>query len=423
LAVLLFGMPWPFALSLGFVLAAVSPAVVVPSLLELQIAGYGVAKGIPTLVLAAASLDDVLAISAFAMCAGIALSGATSGGGGGGGSSGDGGSGSGGIGEGEGTAWWLPLVLLPLQLVGGVVSGYITGALPGWMGGTLWPVADTEAAAAAAQERQALELSTAPQQQQEDRDQESAVIGSSSDRQHQEQDPATPEQQQPPPPPPPPQQQQKHRVVVLVMLLLSLALVFAASALKVAGAGYLAAMALPLFAGRWWGPERKKGVGGWLNFLWSYLQYFLFGLIGAAVDLSSISPETVGTCLVILCISLAVRIACTFAAVGGAGLSTKEKGFVSLAWLPKATVQAAIGGEILDGALQSGASAEVVEWGRTILTLAVLAIVVTAPIGSIAIAVSGPRWLQRGADSSAEAEAEAEVQAEQKPASASRMEI
>jgi hypothetical protein len=116
--------------------------------------------------------------------------------------------------------------------------------------------------------------------------------------------------------------------------------------------------------------------------------------------------EHSGTCLTILCASLVVRIVCTFAAVSGAGLSAKEKGFVSLAWLPKATVQAAIGSEILDGALQSQASEDVVEWGRTILTLAVLAIVVTAPLGSIAIAVSGPRWLQHGDDAHVDIEVE-----------------
>ena len=55
--------PWMWGFMLGFVLAAVSPAVVVPCLLSLQEKGYGVDKGIPTLVIAAASVDDVLAIS------------------------------------------------------------------------------------------------------------------------------------------------------------------------------------------------------------------------------------------------------------------------------------------------------------------------------------------------------------------------
>jgi NhaP-type Na+/H+ or K+/H+ antiporter len=57
-----------------FVLAAVSPAVVVPSMLSLHEQGYGMAKGIPTLVIAAASVDDVLAISGFGVALGIAFS-------------------------------------------------------------------------------------------------------------------------------------------------------------------------------------------------------------------------------------------------------------------------------------------------------------------------------------------------------------
>lgn len=61
------------ALSQGFVLAAVSPAVVVGGMLNLRRRGYGVGKGIPSLVIAAASLDDIVAISAFSMCIGIAV--------------------------------------------------------------------------------------------------------------------------------------------------------------------------------------------------------------------------------------------------------------------------------------------------------------------------------------------------------------
>ena len=67
----LLGFPWIWGFMLGFVLAAVSPAVVVPCLLGLQERGYGVDKGIPTLVIAAASVDDVLAISGFTILKGI----------------------------------------------------------------------------------------------------------------------------------------------------------------------------------------------------------------------------------------------------------------------------------------------------------------------------------------------------------------
>lgn len=55
-------------------MAAVSPAVVIPTLLSLQERGYGVGKGIPTLVIAAASIDDVFAISGFGVFLGIAFS-------------------------------------------------------------------------------------------------------------------------------------------------------------------------------------------------------------------------------------------------------------------------------------------------------------------------------------------------------------
>ena len=59
---------------LRFVMAAVSPAVVIPTLLSLKDRGYGVGKGIPTLVIAAASIDDVFAISGFGVFLGITFS-------------------------------------------------------------------------------------------------------------------------------------------------------------------------------------------------------------------------------------------------------------------------------------------------------------------------------------------------------------
>ncbi|CAG2179294.1 unnamed protein product, partial [Oppiella nova] len=68
---LLLGFPIVWGFLLGFVLAAVSPAVVVPGLIGLQDRGYGVDKGVPTLVIAAASVDDVLAITGFGLCLGL----------------------------------------------------------------------------------------------------------------------------------------------------------------------------------------------------------------------------------------------------------------------------------------------------------------------------------------------------------------
>jgi NhaP-type Na+/H+ or K+/H+ antiporter len=69
-------MPWALAYACGFMMGAVSPAVVVPSCIRLRNQGYGLEKAVPSIVIAAASLDDILAISLFGVCLGIAMSGA-----------------------------------------------------------------------------------------------------------------------------------------------------------------------------------------------------------------------------------------------------------------------------------------------------------------------------------------------------------
>ncbi len=61
----LLGLPFFESGMLGFIIAAVSPAVVVPTMLELKEGGFGKKKEVPTLVLAGASVDDVIAITIF----------------------------------------------------------------------------------------------------------------------------------------------------------------------------------------------------------------------------------------------------------------------------------------------------------------------------------------------------------------------
>ncbi|MCT4589572.1 MAG: cation:proton antiporter [Carboxylicivirga sp.] len=68
----LFGFSWVEGGMLGFIIAAVSPAVVVPTMLELKDKGFGKKKEIPTLVLAGASVDDVFAITIFSVFTGLA---------------------------------------------------------------------------------------------------------------------------------------------------------------------------------------------------------------------------------------------------------------------------------------------------------------------------------------------------------------
>jgi hypothetical protein len=67
-------LPWKWGLMLGYVLAAISPAVVIPTMLHLQKRHYGVTKGITTLIVAAASVDVVTAVSLFGVFLGLVFS-------------------------------------------------------------------------------------------------------------------------------------------------------------------------------------------------------------------------------------------------------------------------------------------------------------------------------------------------------------
>ena len=69
----IFGLPWFLAIGLGFCLGAVSPAVLVPSVMILHKAEYGVKKGIPTTMIAASSFDDIIAITVFGVMATLAF--------------------------------------------------------------------------------------------------------------------------------------------------------------------------------------------------------------------------------------------------------------------------------------------------------------------------------------------------------------
>ena len=69
----IFGMPWTLSIGLGFCLGAVSPAVLVPSVMILHKAQYGTKKGIPTTMIAASSFDDIAAITIFGIMLNMAF--------------------------------------------------------------------------------------------------------------------------------------------------------------------------------------------------------------------------------------------------------------------------------------------------------------------------------------------------------------
>lgn len=117
--------------------------------------------------------------------------------------------------------------------------------------------------------------------------------------------------------------------------------------------------------------EMCRGLGR----LWDGAQIFLFVLVGAEVRISSVLSAGAGMA-VMLGIGLLVRSLGTLISVAGTDLSRKEKRFVAIAELPKATVQAAIGSIPLSLGLGCG---------DQVLTLSVLSILITAPIGSVLI--------------------------------------
>uniref|UniRef100_A0A673N8N5 Mitochondrial sodium/hydrogen exchanger 9B2-like n=1 Tax=Sinocyclocheilus rhinocerous TaxID=307959 RepID=A0A673N8N5_9TELE len=231
---LILGLPWVWGFILGFVLGAVSPAVVVPSMLLLHKEGYGLEQGIPTLLMAACSVDDIIAITCFTTCLGIAFS------------------------TGMG----------PLEVLGGAVTGVALGYFLRYF----------------------------------------------------------------------PSRDQGNLVLKRSFLLLGLAVfaLFGCNVAGIPGAGGLCSLVLTFVAGIGWG-NAKAPVEAVVERFWHVFQPLLFGLIGAEVIITSLEVTTV--CESALFIALTVRLLITFVVVLRAGFNLKEKVFITLAWMPKATVQ------------------------------------------------------------------------------------
>lgn len=117
--------------------------------------------------------------------------------------------------------------------------------------------------------------------------------------------------------------------------------------------------------------------------IWVIAEMMLFVLVGAAVDLSVIPSVGIFSVLLIL-LALIFRLTGVFVALIKTELNFKEKCFVGISYLPKATVQAAIGAIPLAMGIPSG---------HLMLTIAVLAILISAPLGAIGIDLSAPHLL------------------------------
>lgn len=304
----LLDLPWQWGFLLGFILSAVSPAVLVPSLLTLQSNGYGENKGIATLVIAASSLDNIYAITIF----GIFLSAIFS----------------------QGSIMEL-VVQGPLEVLIGIIWGILIGVISIYI-----PHSD---------EKSVIKLRT---------------------------------------------------IMVCASGLLA---VLGSQLVGYAGAGPLGCIVGAFVAGCGWrafsSTSTYEPVMLHLTEYWLLLQPFLFGLIGTEIDISSLggnSLQVAGLSAAVITIGVVVRMLACCISVQGCGLNFQETLFVGLSWLPKATVQAAIGPVALDLARSIAFNQEQnIHLAEKVLMIAVLSVILTAPIGAIGILGAGPLLLTR----------------------------
>ena len=290
LAPKLLGLSMLEAAIMGAVLAAVSPAVVVPRMVKLMEEGYGTKQGIPQLILAGASVDDVYVIVLFTTFISMI--------------------------QGNGVSV-IRFVNIPVSIVLGILIGLFSG----WMLAKYF---------------------------------EKVHI--------------------------------RDTIKILIILSLSFILVAIEDALHtpITFSALIAIMFIGVALQKYRG-EASVRLSAKYNKLWVGAEVFLFVLVGATINIGYLG--NVGAkALIVIAGVLVLRMLGVFVCLLGTDLNAKERAFSMMAYTPKATVQAAIGGIPLSLGLGCG---------DMVLTVAVLAIVLTAPLGAFAIDLSYKKLLER----------------------------
>lgn len=154
---------------------------------------------------------------------------------------------------------------------------------------------------------------------------------------------------------------------------------------KVAVSGLLAVVSMACVLKAKCIPAVSKRLSEKFGKLWIAAEVIIFVLVGAAVDLRYTAAAG-GFAVLVIFLSLIFRMAGVFVCVLGTGLSWKERLFCAISYLPKATVQAAIGSVPLTAGLGCG---------KMILSVAVLAILITAPLGALGMDLTYKKLLAR----------------------------
>lgn len=126
---------------------------------------------------------------------------------------------------------------------------------------------------------------------------------------------------------------------------------------------------------------------------WMIFEPILFGVTGAQIKISELEGKTVYLGLSCLIAGIVIRIVITILVGIGSKLNTKEKIFIALSLMVKATVQAALGPVTLDEVDKN--DEQQVEYAGMVLMMCVLSVLLTAPAGAIIITLSGPKLLTK----------------------------
>ncbi|XP_046835011.1 uncharacterized protein LOC124431311 isoform X2 [Vespa crabro] len=184
---------------------------------------------------------------------------------------------------------------------------------------------------------------------------------------------------------------------VLMLLGGGMVAVFGSEAIELGGAGPLAVVAAAFVSCYFW---QKDGwevddnpVATSFEIFWMIFEPILFGITGTQISIAELKGKTVYLGISCLIAGIVIRIIVTIFVGIRSKLNTKEKVFIALSWMAKATVQAALGPVTLDEVNRD--NAEQVEYANTVLTLCVLSILLTAPTGAIIISLSGPKLLTK----------------------------
>ena len=288
IAPMLLGVNYLEAAILGAVVGAVSPAVIVPRMINLIDEKYGTDKSIPQMILAGASVDDVFVIVLFTTFTSLA--------------------------KGEAVSI-RSFVNIPISIVTGIALGLIAGYL--------------------------------------------IVIYFN-------------------------KIQMRDTVKVVIVLCISFVLTFLEDEVQsfVPFASLIAVMALGLMIKRQ-NSDLAIRLSKKYDKMWVVAEIFLFVLVGASVEITSLANAGINAIILIFAV-LVFRMFGVFVCMLGTSLHMKERFFAMLAYTPKATVQAAIGGLPLAMGLSCG---------NIVLTVSVIAIMVTAPLGAFAIDITYKRLL------------------------------